>query len=1764
MGHRLQRALTGGPNRRFPSLHSPPGGSASPSIFLNRRLSFPILALLAALAFSLLFLMPGGPLQAQEAAIKYAENDTGPVVTFTAVDPEGESIVWSPAGVDMDDFTIEGGVLRFKSSPDFENPADDGTNNVYEVTVQASDGGADTTAMEEVTIEVTNVEEPGTVTLSTLQPQVGVAITATLTDPDNVTANSESWQWYRGNSEIVGATVVSYTPTAGDVGSTLRATAMYDDTEADDKTAQEDSAHAVRAAPDSNIPPTFPTPSGQTDTDQTREVAENTPAGTDLGDPVAASDPDVLTYSLGGDDAASFSIDRATGQLSTKAALNFEAAANQDANNVYAVIVTATDPFGAMATANVNITVTDVNEAPSVTGDDSIDHAENGTAVQVGDSDAVYTASDVDADDDANNLTWTLSGADASKFSIGDTDDTRTLSFNDAPNFESPGDSNGDNVYEVTLVVTDSKSNTGEQAVTVKVTNMEEMGAITLSTLQPRIGFSVAATLADPDNVNADSVSWQWYRGATISITERNFATFDPAGLPANECDDTNTTDCAIKGATSAVYVPVAGDARTRNSLTAVATYSDGHGDGKDYAATASANDVLANTINNPPVFPDRDAETEGRQTAQERMIAENTTAGENIGDRVVATDEDANLTYSLGGPDAASFDIDRGETLATAGQLKTKAALNKEAKDTYTVTVTAADSLGASSTITVTITVTNVDEMPDLEGEAPDGYAEKGTGAVATFTAVDPEGESIVWTLDGADAAAFSIVNGVLRFESPPDFEAQASASSNNAFEVTIQASDGGQNTTAEKPVIIEVTNVEEAGAVMLSTLQPQVDVPITATLSDPDNVTPSTVTWQWYRGSSPIIGATDGAGTITSSYTPTAGVGSALRAKAMYDDDEGEDKTAEEVSYRSVRSAPQSNTDPKFPDQDPAAENIQTAQTRKVAENTPAGRNLGAPVEASDPGDVLTYSLDSGNDAASFNINRVTGQLSTKSALDFEESNNVDHGFTVTVTATDPIGAPATSQVTITVTDVNEDPSVTGTASIDHEEGTTILDVDASDNLLNAATYTGSDPDAADPDADLKWSLSGADASKFNITDSGAVRTLSFKDAPDYESPGDSGGNNVYEVTVMVTDSKSNSDEQAVTVKVTNMGEAGVVELSTLQPRINFAITATLTDADNIAAGSVSWQWYKGTVASDNIPDTECVDATPNDCFIKGATSATYTPVTNDVGDTLVAVALYTDGSPNDGDAKDFAMMATANQVLADTRNKAPVFPDRDAEMDGEQTDQVRMVQENAPMIGSDPAITGVRNVGAVVTAMDFITANDGMMIPEILTYSLGGPDADSFSINRGTAQISTKADVPLDKEEKDTYTVTVTATDPSGLEATITVTIMVTNVDEAPEIVVGGLVISGKASIDYAENGTGTVATYTAAGPDAASATWSLSGDDAGDFTITGGVLAFRSAPDHENPADADEDNVYQVTVEADDGTYMDTQDVTVTVTNVDELGTVSGEATVDYAENGTHAVATYTADGPASATWSLSGDDAEDFAISTGGELTFAASPNYEAAADADTDNVYQVTVRANAGGEMGEVAVTVTVTNVGELGMVSGDDTVDYPENGTDAVATYTADGPDAASATWSLSGDDAGDFTITGGVLAFRSAPDHESPADADGDNVYEVTVQANAGGEMDEVAVTVTVTDVGELGMVSGVTTADYAENGTDAVATYTADGPDAASATWSLSGDDAGDFTITGGVLAFRSAPDHESPADADGDNVYERPPSTASDGG
>ena len=242
-------------------------------------------------------------------------------------------------------------------------------------------------------------------------------------------------------------------------------------------------------------------------------------------------------------------------------------------------------------------------------------------------------------------------------------------------------------------------------------------------------------------------------------------------------------------------------------------------------------------------------------------------------------------------------------------------------------MTVTATDPGNLSATVNVTINVMNVNEDPELTGEAPAEYAENGTAAVTTFTATDPEGEDIVWTLTGTDEGDFTIVGGVLRFASTPNFEAAGRwqyrqlPTSSRSMPLTAP-------TAPREDVTIAVTNVEEAGTITLSTLQPQVGVEITATLADPDGGgTTASPTWSWLRGTTVIEGA------ATGSYTPVqADAGSFLTARATYRDaeDADTDKTAQGRSYRAVRSAPSGTSAPAFPDTDLTTTGVQTAQTR------------------------------------------------------------------------------------------------------------------------------------------------------------------------------------------------------------------------------------------------------------------------------------------------------------------------------------------------------------------------------------------------------------------------------------------------------------------------------------------------------------------------------------------------------------------------------------------------------------------------------------------------------------------------------------------------------------------------------------------------------------------------------------------------------------------------------------------------------------------
>ena len=175
---------------------------------------------------------------------------------FAATDADaGDTVSYALEGTDAGLFAIgaSDGVLKFKASPDYEAPGDDGEDNDYEVTVKASDqhGNAVTLA---VTVTVTNVEEAGSVTFGAETPAVGVAFTATLADPDGgIDALTWTWESSADRSTWAAATGTvsssgvesSYTPVASDVGKWLRASAGYTDGHGSGKSAAAQASNAV-------------------------------------------------------------------------------------------------------------------------------------------------------------------------------------------------------------------------------------------------------------------------------------------------------------------------------------------------------------------------------------------------------------------------------------------------------------------------------------------------------------------------------------------------------------------------------------------------------------------------------------------------------------------------------------------------------------------------------------------------------------------------------------------------------------------------------------------------------------------------------------------------------------------------------------------------------------------------------------------------------------------------------------------------------------------------------------------------------------------------------------------------------------------------------------------------------------------------------------------------------------------------------------------------------------------------------------------------------------------------------------------------------------------------------------------------------------------------------------------------------------------------------------------------------------------------------
>ena len=486
-----------------------------------------------------------------------------------------------------------------------------------------------------------------------------------------------------------------------------------------------------------------------------------------------------------------------------------------------------------------------------------------------------------------------------------------------------------------------------------------------------------------------------------------------------------------------------------------------------------------------------------------------------------------------------------------------------------------------------------------------------------------------------------------------------------------------------------------------------------------------------------------------------------------------------------------------------------------------------------------------------------------------------------------------------------------------------------------------------------------------------------------------------------------------------------------------------------------------------------------------------------------------------------------------------------------------------------GATAAINAAENGTAATT----VTATSGT--GAAVQYSIvAGGDGALFSINAATGALTFVAapnfEAPTDAGANNVYDVTVRATDGTTSD-TQAIAVTVTNVNEAPVITSNGG--GATAAVSVAENGT-AVTTVTSTDPENTARTYSISGGaDAAKFTINAatGALAFIAAPNFEAPTDAGANNVYDVIVQASDGTLSDTQAIAVTVTNVAEPVTITSNgggatAAISLAENGTAVTTvTSTADSPVQYSIVAGGDGALFSINATTGALTFVGAPDFEAPGDAGANNVYDVTVQASDGTTSDTQAIAVTVTNVNEAPVITSDGggataAVSLAENVT-AVTTVTSTDPENTARTYSISGGaDGAKFSInaTTGALALLAAPNFEAPTDAGANNVYDVIVQASDGTLSDTQAIAVTVTNVVEPVEITsnggGVTAAiNAAENGT-AVTTVVATGISAVQYSI-VAGGDGAMFAInpTSGVLTFAAAPDFELPGDADHNNSY-----------
>ena len=1420
--------------------------------------------------------------------------------------------------------------------------------------------------------------------------------------------------------------------------------------------------------------------------------------------------------------------------------------ADADTDNEYEITVKVSD--GSLsAERNVTVTVTDENEAPTITTTaTTVNVAENSTAVDV-DFEATDVDSNGESNDSGNTLTWSVeTAAVGGKFTIDAM--TGALSFTAAPDFEMPDDVGGtadDNKYVVTVKVTDNdidgarttaNHESDTHQLTVTVTNVNEAPVIT-TTAATHTAFSVdentatdvviktyEATDVDANIVltwtleSEDAGHFTLTKNSTTGHGELKFKNVPDYEMPADDADNDGTDGDNVYDITVKV--------------------TDNHSPTGEKSLDVA---VTVNDVNETPVITGDDSHD------YEEIAYDN--PGEGLGgDRIDlhigtygATDDDGDgITWGLSGADKDHFTI-----IQSNGELRWVIEPDFENPDddgsnnVYDIVVEATDDNttvtphNQKGTFPVTVTVTNRDETPEVMGNETPDFAEIEWDAttadlvVETYEARDEEGETITWTLSGDDAGDFTITKnamsstGVLSFRQRPDYEDPMGTPLNptddpdNTYHIIVRATDG--NTSV--PNLTNVTDYE---------------VTVTDVNERPD---------------------------ITEDFQPP--------------------QTYAEIEYDFSGTLPDVHT---FTATD------------------------------YDDGDTFSWTL-TGEDAADLDIGGTSGVLTFDQTActndhhlpDFDEpcdgATGGSNTYNVTVVATDNHGKAEEYPVTITVTDVNEQPEFTGTVTttvpLDEHDGT----LDATGNETPYVATTIASYTARDEEGGVTWSLTGTDAGDFNI-DSGAV---TFAETPNFESPNDSGGNNVYEFNVVVTDVASQSPRlsvnQTVTVTVNDVEEAGSVFIAggDESPGVDEFVTFNLSDPHdghvNVERQSQSsWTVQRGSPGS---------WSTASGVLSRSSTHQ-YTAQEDDTGHQLRAAVTYEERR---GTGKT-ATSAPTDVVTADPRvNVPPRIRDRAlvtvegpavidfgtiqaTDRDGDSITfnllevdhhdlfeissrgQLRAVQELDFEDGASLRITVTLSDGKDDdgNADDAVDVTAGLTIavqdvgePGVITFSseqlevgtqltttLTDDDGDvsgaswqwarSENGRTGWSNISgatSSSYTPVEADEDNYLRASADYTDRRGG-------------GKRAEAVTAGAVPSEnrRPAFPSTEDGARTVAENTRSGqsigapvaaedPESDRLTYSLSGDDAAAFTIVSSTGQIRT----KDSLDFEAKSTYSVTIEVHDGRDSagqsstdtdDTQDVTITVENVEEPSTVTLNSLTQTIQARVEVTAVLVDQDVVNQNgttwqWSRSPNGRTNWVNIAG-----ATSATYTLTLGADTGNYLRATVSYADGHGSGKTARAIS-SRVGEPPPVNSAPAFPTTEDGRrevpeDAVGGTAIGDPVTANdvnagdlavndpLAYSLMGADAATFTINAstGRISLASG----ETLDYEGKRTHRVTVQVTDGRDQngdddndainDTQAVTITVTGVNEAPVVSGNETPSIQENSSATIATYSAADPE------------------------------------------------------